>query len=410
MRCVASYTYADLSGTSRYQVQRLEDDDGRKSFRQSRADGSGGWVDGKGTMDGVERVLYRWPDLRGHRRMYVAEGEKCADELWTEGIPATTNAGGAGKWNAGPFHEGHSNAEQLKLVGVENVVVLPDNDDPGRRHADDVATACHAVGLCVKVIELPNLPPKGDVVDYLGDHSKDDLFALVTAAPEWTPAEAPVTPATGVTLLEDVVAFIRRYVALSDHQATELALFVVHTHAFAAAETTPYQNIGSATKQSGKTRLLEVLELLVTNPWLTGRATTAVLARRIEQERPTLLLDETDAAFKAESDYAEALRAILNSGIATRGKRASAWRADRATWTSRHSVRRRSLASASSPTPSRTGPCRSGCSAEAPPSRSRDYAPVRQSKRPNRSAWRWRLGRPPMWTRCAQHGRRFPHP
>ena len=207
------------------------------------------------------------------------------------------------------------------MVGVGNVVVLPDNDDPGQRHVEDIATACHAAGLRVKVVDFPDLEPKGDVVDYLRDHSKDDLFALVTTTPEWTPQKKAAARVTdGAAMMDALVAFIRRYVALSDHQANELALFVVHSHAFEAAESTPYQNIGSATKQSGKTRLLEVLELLVATPWLTGRATTAVLARRIDRERPTLLLDETDAAFKAASEYADALRAILNSGYRHTGK------------------------------------------------------------------------------------------
>ena len=65
---------------------------------------------------------------------------------------------------------------------------------------------------------------------------------------------------------------------------------------------------------SGKTRLLEVLELIVAKPWYTARVTAAVLVRKIDSAMPTLLLDETDAAFKGEPEYAEALRGILNSG------------------------------------------------------------------------------------------------
>ena len=316
-----SFTYHNQSGSPLYQTQRFEDRKGGKTFRQRRADGDGGWIDGKGAMVGVGRVLYRWPDLFGKKTVYVVEGEGCADALWPRGIPATTSVGGAGKWHSGPFHEQRSYADQLVLAKVVNVVILPDNDEPGRRHGHEVAAACHAAGLRVKVILLPDLPAKGDVVDFLRDHTKEDIFAQVTATPEWTPdAVFSQGETDSIAMMNDVVGFIRRYVALTSYQADELALFVVHTHAFEAAETTPYQNIGSATKQSGKTRLLEVLELLVADPWLTGRATTAVLARRIEDKRPTLLLDETDAAFKAESDYAEALRSILNSGYRHSGK------------------------------------------------------------------------------------------
>ena len=77
---------------------------------------------------------------------------------------------------------------------------------------------------------------------------------------------------------------------------------------------TAYLAITSAEKQSGKTRLLEVLHLLVLKPWFTGRVTAAVLVRKIEAEAPALLLDETDAAFNSDPLYAEALRGVLNSG------------------------------------------------------------------------------------------------
>jgi hypothetical protein len=115
-------------------------------------------------------------------------------------------------------------------------------------------------------------------------------------------------------ILETVIGFIRRFVVLTEAQAIVIAIWVIHTHVFQAAETTPYLAITSAEKRSGKTRLLEVLNLLVANPWQTGRVTAAVLTRKIDAQTPTLLLDESDAAFQGERDYAEALRGILNSG------------------------------------------------------------------------------------------------
>jgi hypothetical protein len=116
-------------------------------------------------------------------------------------------------------------------------------------------------------------------------------------------------------LLEVLRSYVRRYVVLSDEQADLLALWVMHTHAFDAADTTPYLEIVSAEKRSGKTRLLEVLETVVARPWFAGRVTSAVLARKIQAECPTLLLDESDAAFKADKEYSETLRGILNAGF-----------------------------------------------------------------------------------------------
>lgn len=128
--------------------------------------------------------------------------------------------------------------------------------------------------------------------------------------------DAPLTDA----LLIDVAAFIRRYVVLSDVQLVALALWVLHTHVIDAAQTTPYISIVSAEKECGKTRLLEVLDLLVAQPWFTGHTTAAALARKTEAERPTLLLDESDAAFKGDREYAEALRGLLNTGYRRGGK------------------------------------------------------------------------------------------
>ena len=118
----------------------------------------------------------------------------------------------------------------------------------------------------------------------------------------------------GSDVLARVTAFIKRFIALSESQVVVVTLWVAHTHALDAAETTPYLNISSAEKQCGKTLLLEVLELRVAKPWLTGSASKAVLVRKIDAEQPTLLLDESDAAFAGDRDYAEALRGVLNCG------------------------------------------------------------------------------------------------
>ena len=121
-------------------------------------------------------------------------------------------------------------------------------------------------------------------------------------------------------LLGDVAIFLRRYVVLSDEQAIALTLWVAHTHAVDASECTPYLQVASATKRAGKTRLLEVLEALVARPWFTGRTSAAALSRKVDSERPTLLLDESDAAFNGEKEYAEALRGVLNTGYRRSGK------------------------------------------------------------------------------------------
>jgi len=121
--------------------------------------------------------------------------------------------------------------------------------------------------------------------------------------------------ADGAVLVDELVTFIRRFVSLTPEQACVCAFWAVHTHAIGAADYTPYLNIYSALPRSGKTRLLEILRMLVQKPWFTGRTTCSALMRRINGIHPTLLLDESDTAFNSEREYSEALRGILNTGF-----------------------------------------------------------------------------------------------
>jgi hypothetical protein len=113
-------------------------------------------------------------------------------------------------------------------------------------------------------------------------------------------------------VLEDVGRFLRRFVVMSDVQTDAVALWVAHTHAIDAAETTPYLAVTSAVKRSGKTRLREALGLLVRTPLPASNISDAALFRAIEKMTPTLLLDEADAIFRARER--EDLRGMLNAG------------------------------------------------------------------------------------------------
>ncbi len=114
--------------------------------------------------------------------------------------------------------------------------------------------------------------------------------------------------------IDAVRAFVRRFVVASDDAIITIALWVVHTHALDAFDATAYLQVTSPQKQCGKSRLLEALELLVARPWFTSKTSAAALVRKVAKDAPTLLLDETDAAFGGEKEYAEALRGIVNAG------------------------------------------------------------------------------------------------
>ena len=155
-------------------------------------------------------------------------------------------------------------------------------------------------------------------------HDTDGIARSPEAAEVGDPALRTLDQVSDTTavLLHDIRAFVRRYVVLTSEQALTIALWVAHTHAIDAADTTPYLSVNSATKQSGKTRTLEVLEYIVRRAWFTGRTSAAALVRKIDADAPTLLLDESDAAFNGDKEYAEALRGILNTGYKRSGRAA----------------------------------------------------------------------------------------
>ena len=153
------------------------------------------------------------------------------------------------------------------------------------------------------------IAPGADISEIAARLSDAGRELASQAAPRLVAVPGPLGP-----LLDDVAVMVRRYVYLSPAAAVVIASWIAVTHALDAVDSAAYLAITSPEKRSGKTRLLEVLELLVARPWLTGHVTAACLVRKIDAEQPTLLLDESDAAFAGDKEYAEALRGVLNTG------------------------------------------------------------------------------------------------
>lgn len=116
-------------------------------------------------------------------------------------------------------------------------------------------------------------------------------------------------------LLSDTYLFVSRFVHLPEHGATLIALWVAHVPIYQQFMTTPYIQIHSPVKQSGKSRLLEVLTEITPDAQYWGSSLTeAVLFREIEASHPALLIDEYDALFRKPGEQIEGIRGILNMG------------------------------------------------------------------------------------------------
>jgi len=131
---------------------------------------------------------------------------------------------------------------------------------------------------------------------------------------ETATAETPVIPLAD--LLAAVEQLLGRFVVFqSDADVVACTLWVAHTYTIDAVEVTPYLYVHSVEPQSGKSRLLEVLEVTACRAWFVVGASEAAIFRKIAGEKPSLLLDEVDTIFKKRGDSsAEGLRAILNAG------------------------------------------------------------------------------------------------
>jgi hypothetical protein len=182
-RIVATYDYHDASGKVVFQVVRFDP----KDFRQRKPDATAtdGWT---WNTKGVEKVLFRLPeilrDIQSGKFVFICEGCKDVLAMVQRGFTATCNPGGAGKWQ-------DNYTETLRGV---NTVIIPDRDEPGQAHAQLVAGKLHGVVKSVRVIGLPDVQGKlvKDAFDFFaagGDAGQ--IFELVDATPEWTPA-APV--------------------------------------------------------------------------------------------------------------------------------------------------------------------------------------------------------------------------
>jgi hypothetical protein len=170
-RIVKTYDYVNAEGVFLYQAVRMEP----KDFRQRTRDVNGKWVL---SVKGIDKVLYRLPEILQADCVIVAEGEKDVDALFILGFTATTNVGGAEKWRF----------EYSKTLEGKDIVILPDNDEPGRKHAEKVARMIHGIAKSVKVIELPGLPEKGDVSDWIeSGGTKEALQKLIDQGDVWMP-------------------------------------------------------------------------------------------------------------------------------------------------------------------------------------------------------------------------------
>jgi DNA primase len=157
---VVEYPYTDENGKLLYQVVRMVP----KTFFQRSVDGNGNWTNRKGKR----QVLYRLREVLQAPIVFVVEGERDVESLREHGFVATTNAGGA---NA-PWLPEYT----VALQGRE-VILIPDNDTPGRQR---VARIAHALYGRVTRLAILTLEDAKDITEWFEKgHSECELIRLL---------------------------------------------------------------------------------------------------------------------------------------------------------------------------------------------------------------------------------------
>ena len=184
------WTYTNAAGEQVGVVLRFNKADGGKSILPVARNCSGWLI---GAMP-EPRPLYGLAELSEHpgERVFIAEGERCADSCRALGLAALTSAGGS---------MAAAKADWTPLQG-RRVVVLPDRDEPGMKYASDVARLARAAGATeVRIVQLserwPDLPTGGDIADLVdgcGDdrHTLDALRAGIEKLAEEARVIAPI--------------------------------------------------------------------------------------------------------------------------------------------------------------------------------------------------------------------------
>ncbi len=310
-KLVATFSSPDATGQEQYQIRRFEP----KNFQAWHKNKSGEYVSGLGE---AKPIPYRLPELlqaiKLRETVFLPEGEGKADRLVALGLTATSSPFGAGEGKWLPAYNPF-------FVGVD-VVILPDNDPVGIDFAQEKARNLITVAKSVKVLLLPNLPPKGDIIDWLDNGGDiEQLKNLVASCPDYEPsdngvklrcmadvkAEAvswlwqPYIPKGKVTLVEGDPGIGKSWVTLA------IATAVTLGKGLPGQEATEPANVVMASAEDGlgdtiKPRL-DAMGADVSHIFAIDGALTldengfTLLESYLERERPALLIIDPLVAY-----------------------------------------------------------------------------------------------------------------
>jgi len=135
------WEYPARDGSPLVRVVRFDDGKGGKngkgeadwtqqSWGKCKSSRQIGWIGGTEGIKREDIPIYRYAEVQkaiaNNELIFIAEGEDNVDRLWALGFAATCNIAGSGKWRE---------SDSKDLQGAK-VVIVPDRDEPGIKHAE----------------------------------------------------------------------------------------------------------------------------------------------------------------------------------------------------------------------------------------------------------------------------------
>lgn len=174
-RVTGKYLYHDEHGNLAYWKERIEP--GRKTSKEFRF-----YHGNRESGRGGQPILYNLPAVIKAKAVIFTEGEKQADIVNRWGLCGTTfDSGSNSKFPA----------DMIQHMQGKRVAILRDNDAPGMVYAEMIATTLHGTCEGSRIVLLPDLPPKGDICDWIESAVNDRaaMLEIIKAAPlfQYTP-------------------------------------------------------------------------------------------------------------------------------------------------------------------------------------------------------------------------------
>jgi 5S rRNA maturation endonuclease (ribonuclease M5) len=356
---ISEHVYCAADGKPYGMVKKCLDGNGKKQYPQYHWDDGGQLQNGKHPGPKIPYMLPELIKAQVSIPIYFCEGEKDADALAKIGLVATTASEGA----KAPWDKA-----MTEYFAGRTVIILPDADIPGRKHAQKVANALAGTAYSIKVLDLfPDRDDGYDVSDFLRhDTVGAQLTKLAKKEPEWMPADtkkqeddmiAELEGLTGIdqakrkkeiakelgisgkdlekvlrdksteaqpehwpvepwpepvsieALLDQLEEFYATHVILPEHGAVAMALWCMHAWTIDAAYTSPFLTFTSPEMRCGKSTAMEALLWTAPRTVMASNISPSAFYRYIDRDRPTLLIDEAET-----HTHREDTRGILDGG------------------------------------------------------------------------------------------------